>query len=101
VEKWVQDIYEERGHDVTIMLVGNKMDLTEKREVSQEEALEKAQQAGLKHVEVSAKSGAKVKEMFLELARELPGMKVAEDAKAQESVKLTSAVGKPKDKCAC
>ena len=31
VDKWVEDVRQERGNDVIIMLVGNKTDLTDKR----------------------------------------------------------------------
>jgi small GTP-binding protein len=29
--KWIEDVRTERGHDVVIMLVGNKTDLSDKR----------------------------------------------------------------------
>jgi Ras-related protein Rab-6A len=32
--KWVEDVRGERGSDVVIMLVGNKTDLAERRQVS-------------------------------------------------------------------
>lgn len=31
VDKWVEDVRQERGNDVIIMLVGNKTDLADKR----------------------------------------------------------------------
>ena len=40
--KWVDDIRSERGDDVVIMLVGNKTDLADQRQVSVEEGLAKA-----------------------------------------------------------
>lgn len=39
--KWVDDIRSERGDDVVIMLVGNKTDLADQRQVSVEEGLAK------------------------------------------------------------
>ena len=35
--KWIDDVRTERGSDVIIMLVGNKTDLSDKRQVSTEE----------------------------------------------------------------
>jgi Ras-related protein Rab-6A len=35
--KWIEDVRNERGNDVIIVLVGNKTDLSEKRQVSVEE----------------------------------------------------------------
>merc|ERR1711935_1226449 len=40
--KWIDDIRTERGDDVMIMLVGNKTDLSDRREVSIEEGESKA-----------------------------------------------------------
>ena len=34
MQKWIDDVREERGDDVVIMLIGNKIDLADKREVS-------------------------------------------------------------------
>ncbi|CAF4664670.1 unnamed protein product, partial [Rotaria magnacalcarata] len=35
--KWIDDVRTERGSDVIIMLVGNKTDLADKRQVSTED----------------------------------------------------------------
>ena len=35
--KWIDDVRTERGSDVIIMLVGNKTDLSDKRQVSTDE----------------------------------------------------------------
>lgn len=40
--KWIEDVRTERGNDVIIVLVGNKTDLSERRQVSPEEGEEKA-----------------------------------------------------------
>ena len=45
----------ERGSDVIIMLVGNKTDLVERREVSVEEGDSRAREAGVMFIETSAK----------------------------------------------
>lgn len=103
VEKWLQDIKDERGGGVVVMLAGNKVDISDKREVTAEEAAEKAQQAGVRHIEVSAKSGLKIKDLFLELARELPGMKVAEEPKPETlNLAVATQESRVKDnKCTC
>ena len=41
--KWIEDVRNERGNDVIIVLVGNKTDLTDRRQVSVEEGEDKAQ----------------------------------------------------------
>ncbi|KAI6244159.1 Ras-related protein Rab6 [Aphelenchoides fujianensis] len=45
--KWIDDVRTERGSDVIIMLVGNKTDLADKRQVSTEEGERKANELNL------------------------------------------------------
>jgi len=72
--KWVDDVRSERGDDVIIVLVGNKTDLNDKREVSQQTGEEEAKRCGALFVETSAKVGANVKALFRKIAQALPGM---------------------------
>ena len=60
-EQWIDDIRSERGDDVVIMLVGNKKDLNERRQVSTEEGEEKAKESRVMFIETSAKGGYNVK----------------------------------------
>ena len=53
----------EQGTDVIIMLVGNKTDLQDKRQVSMEEGERKAQELGVMFIETSAKAGYNVKQV--------------------------------------
>merc|ERR1712021_284997 len=55
--KWIDDIRTERGDDVMIMLVGNKTDLSDRREVSIEEGESKAAEEKTLFIETSAKAG--------------------------------------------
>jgi Ras-related protein Rab-6A len=70
--KWIEDVRTERGDDVVIILVGNKSDVPEKREVSTEEAEQKAQDYRVMFLEVSAKVGTNVKSLFRKVANALP-----------------------------
>ena len=72
--KWVDDVRGERGNDVIIVLVGNKTDLGDKREVTQQMGEEEAKRCGALFVETSAKVGANVKALFRRIAQALPGM---------------------------
>ena len=56
---------------LVIMMIGNKCDLVEEREVSREEAEQLAKQLGLKYFETSAKSGSNVEAIFEELAKDM------------------------------
>jgi len=71
--KWIEDVRTERGNDVVIVLVGNKTDLTDRRQVSPEEGEEKAKEAGVMFIETSAKHGQNIKQLFRQLAAALPG----------------------------
>ena len=61
--KWIDDVRTERGSDVIIMLVGNKTDLSEKRQVSTEEGERKAKELNVMFIETSAKAGYNVKQV--------------------------------------
>jgi small GTP-binding protein len=56
---------------VPIILVGNKCDLVEHREVSAEEGMEIANGWGVPFYETSACTGVNVKEVFSEIVREI------------------------------
>jgi Ras-related protein Rab-6A len=73
--KWIDDIRSERGDDVVIMLVGNKTDLADRRQVSVEEGEAKASEEKILFIETSAKVGFNVKQLFRRLASALPGAK--------------------------
>ncbi|XP_069468566.1 ras-related protein Rab-6A-like isoform X6 [Ambystoma mexicanum] len=72
--KWIDDVRTERGSDVIIMLVGNKTDLADKRQVSIEEGERKAKELNVMYIETSAKAGYNVKQLFRRVAAALPGM---------------------------
>lgn len=65
--KWIDDVRTERGSDVIIMLVGNKTDLSDKRQVSTEEGERKAKELNVMFIETSAKAGYNVKQVNFEL----------------------------------
>ena len=62
---------EKAGADILIVIVGNKIDL-EDRKVSPEEAQDYARGQGLQYFEVSAKQNVGVDELFRDLAEKLP-----------------------------
>lgn len=72
--KWVDDVRGERGTDVIIVLVGNKTDLNDKREVTTQQGEDEAKKNGLMFIETSAKAGHNVKALFRRIAQALPGM---------------------------
>jgi len=72
--KWIDDVRGERGTDVIMMLVGNKTDLADKRQVSIEEGEAKAKEYDIMFIETSAKAGFNIKALFRKVASALPGV---------------------------
>jgi len=86
--KWIDDVRTERGNDVIIMLVGNKTDLQDKRQVTTEEGEKKAKELNVMFIETSAKSGYNVKQLFRRVAAALPGMETNERAGKEDTIPL-------------
>ncbi|KAL7990793.1 hypothetical protein Chor_014223, partial [Crotalus horridus] len=62
--KWIDDVRTERGSDVIIMLVGNKTDLADKRQITIEEGEQRAKELNVMFIETSAKTGYNVKQVM-------------------------------------
>ncbi|KAK6528637.1 hypothetical protein TWF694_003895 [Orbilia ellipsospora] len=72
VQRWLSDIKNLGEPHVSIVLVGNKCDLVDKRQVSTLEAETWARENDIAfHVETSAKTGESVERAFVEVAREI------------------------------
>ena len=67
IKGWVKSIIDEKGDNFPIVLLGNKIDLEDKRKVSTKEGQNEADTLGLKFFEVSNKEGINIKESILEL----------------------------------
>ncbi|XP_078474199.1 ras-related protein Rab-6A isoform X1 [Lampetra planeri] len=84
--KWIDDVRTERGSDVIIMLVGNKTDLADKRQVSIDEGERKAKELNVMFIETSAKAGYNVKQLFRRVAAALPGMDASPERSKEDSI---------------
>uniref|UniRef100_A0A7S3E5S3 Uncharacterized protein n=5 Tax=Rhodosorus marinus TaxID=101924 RepID=A0A7S3E5S3_9RHOD len=85
VEMWLSEVNKYGSGDVNKLLVGNKSDLTSKREVETEKGKELAESNGMKFLETSAKTAENVEEAFLTMTREVfqqIGSDVAQDKKS-------------------
>ena len=82
--RWIEEVRSERGADVIIMLVGNKTDLVDRRQVSIEEGDAKARELGVLFIETSAKAGFNIKALFRKIAAALPGMESLSAAKHED-----------------
>ncbi|KAK9237102.1 ras family-domain-containing protein [Lipomyces kononenkoae] len=84
--KWIDDVRAERGNDVIIVLVGNKTDLNDKRQVTTEEGEKKAKEFKVMFIETSAKAGHNVKTLFRRIAQALPGMENSMEETSQTNM---------------
>ena len=67
VEKWISDLKANADEDISMILLGNKTDLEDKRVVSTEEGKNKAEFYNLTFMETSALNGNNIQEAFNEL----------------------------------
>jgi small GTP-binding protein len=71
-KSWVKELERRAGTDIVIALAGNKSDMQSKRNIEFEEVSAYAQENNLLHFEISAKTGANIKELFTEIATKIP-----------------------------
>ena len=71
LDGWLNDIQSLSHPNSVIVLIGNKIDLTESRCISQNEATHYAERNGLIYIETSARSGVGIQEAFVRITREI------------------------------
>ncbi|XP_040039282.1 RAB6B, member RAS oncogene family a isoform X2 [Gasterosteus aculeatus] len=89
--KWIEDVRTERGSDVIIMLVGNKTDLADKRQITIEEGEQRAKELSVMFIETSAKTGYNVKQLFRRVAAALPGMESMQETSKEGMIDINMA----------
>ena len=71
IEKWVNDLKAAGDPKITIILIGNKNDLDNKRQVSKDQGEEKARSFGCAFLETSAYSGDNIDKAFNYMVKEI------------------------------
>ena len=71
IEKWVNDLKTTGDPKITIIIIGNKNDLADKRQVTKEEGEEKAKSFGCAFLETSAFSGDNIDKAFDIMVKEI------------------------------
>jgi Ras-related protein Rab-8A len=71
IRNWIRNIEEHASSDVEKMILGNKCDMHDRRQVSKERGEALAIEHGIKFMETSAKASINVEEAFFTLARDI------------------------------
>ena len=71
INKWMSEVRDKSAKDLKIMIVGNKTDLENERQVSTDDALERAKELESPVMEASALDGNNVKAAFYDLLKEM------------------------------
>ena len=71
VSNWIEDCRNNSSEKIFMVLIGNKSDLADKRQVSTEEGRELAEKYEMKFYETSAKTGENVNEIFYDSMEEI------------------------------
>ena len=102
VDKWIGELKTNASEDVLIMLVGNKSDLEDKREVQIDETKKKAEQHKIAFCETSALKGNNIEQAFDslidEIAKKVEKEKLSEVKVIKESIPITLDTNEKKEK---
>lgn len=109
VRKWVEDVRRECGEDCSVLLlVGNKSDLLDARQVTTEEGEALAAELSMLFMESSARTGFQVAALLEAVARALPGATTPREEEVEDFEEIS--LGPPPDgslnevdakRCAC
>ena len=75
IDDWMDNVKAHADESIVPLLIGNKCDLEDKREVSIEDGEKLAERLGVKFIETSAKSGQNVEQSFALMAQEMKAAK--------------------------
>ena len=108
VDKWVQDLNSYGDKNLTLLLVGNKSDLEDKRQIMKEDGEEKAKSFNLGFIETSACSGDNIDQAFDIMLKEVLKKYVVEndindefEASGGKNIELDKKDNKTKKKKCC
>jgi len=71
INRWINEIKNNSDENINILLIGNKCDLEEARQISQEEAFQKAKEINAGFLEVSALQAVNIEKAFMYLIQQI------------------------------
>ena len=71
IDKWISDLKLNGDKDICIVILGNKSDLNDKREITTEEGIKKSEQFKTAFLETSALNGDNIGKAFEELIQQI------------------------------
>lgn len=89
VRQWMQEIEKFASENVNKLLVGNKSDLEEQREVTYDEGVELAKKFDIPFLEVSAKNALHVDDTFTTMATEIQARFLKEKSQKKDKKDFT------------
>ncbi|OJA20672.1 GTPase [Rhizopogon vesiculosus] len=106
---WIRELQRQADPSIVIALCGNKLDLSARRQVTEEEASKYADEQGLLWSETSAKTGEGVNAIFNAIAKKLPltappsarGARGAAPGTARQGVDLNRQPAQGSEACNC
>ena len=105
IDNWLTEVEKHASENVNKLLVGNKCDLEQNRQVSYEEGKAYADQLGIKFIETSAKNSVNVENAFFTMANEIKARIQPDNSSSKKEdtrKKLTTGEDvKKKDKAGC
>ena len=98
ISNWIKECKSKASENVLIVLIGNKCDLNEKRQVTTEEGENLAKKYKISFYETSAKTGKNVQEAFTEILKNLSSNL---RKKSYRLIKQQEENENEKDRCCC
>ena len=87
IDNWMNEVEKHANDNVSRILVGNKNDLTDQRQVSPEEGKELADHYNIRFLETSAKESINVEEAFTLMTKEIKSRVVLDPKKPSGGAK--------------
>ena len=99
ISYWIKSLDDNCKEGISKILVGNKMDLEDMRQVKYEEGKSVADKNGMQFYETSAKAGTGIEDVFLGVAKDI--IQKHPNIVVESNVKMLSAANVDKNSSSC